>query len=197
MKRQRTNQKIFKIFDLVSQQIAEVFPYILGFYIVCLIISLFSERWKLFFNWSAFHVSVILLGILVLFARQGKKFKETKKSLLLTIENLSEKITRKNLIKIGFLAIVLVFSLFWQINPINFLVLAYALISILFVVESRVSATIALLFLFFCPILLIAKKDPLAEKMAIYAYDFLIIAALARLREYQREEKAKKVIHSH
>ena len=288
MKRRKTNKKIFKTFNLVLEQISEVFPYILGFYVVCLILSYFFERWKLFFNWPVFHISVILLGILVLVGRQRERlfillsgikrkkffeyqkkipkytlpkfrsqsiaikgpqiklsfikstlvllkdkwgnawgifkrllfisrgvfiviikeiikllgnffifiFQETKRLLFGTIQNLAEKLTGKNLIKIGFLAIVLIFSLFRQINPINFLVLAYALISVLFILESRIAAVIVLLFLISCPILLIFKKMPIAEATAVYAYYFLIIATATQLREYWRETRPKKVIHS-
>ena len=266
------NEKIKTIFKLVLSQIAEVFPYVLGVYIVCLIISYFFERWKLFFNWPVFHISVILFGILSLLEYQGKRFilsfrsgrkkffkyqkkiskdvlskfknqpiaikglraklsfvkialillkdkrervwrlvgsllsilgnaliatiKEIIKLLLDTIHNLAEKLTRKNLIKIGFLAIVLIFLLFRQMNPINFLIMAYGLISILFILESRIAATVALLFLISCPVLLILKKAPFAEAMAVYAYYFLIITVATQLREYCRKERPKKVIHS-
>lgn len=287
MKRRKTNKKIFKTFNLVLEQITEVFPYILGFYVICLAFSYFFERWKLFFNWPLFHISVVSLGILVLFGRQGKRsilslrairkkflkhkkkilkdvlpkfrnqpgaikdiqtkipiiksilallkekwgnvwgiskrllfisrgaliviikeiikllgnffifvFQETKRLLFGTIQNLAEKLTGKNLIKIGFLAIILIFLLFRQMNPINFLVLAYALVSVLFILESRIAAVIALLFLISCPILLIFKKMPIAETTAVYAYYFLIIAVVTQIREYWREARARKVIHS-
>jgi len=41
--------------------------------------------------------------------------------------------------------------------------------------EGRVSVGVALFFLAMCPFLLIFKKDPIAEKAAIWAYMFLVV----------------------
>ncbi|MEK7172669.1 MAG: hypothetical protein AAB740_01675, partial [Patescibacteria group bacterium] len=74
MKRKKTNKKIFKIFNLILEQIAEVFPYILGFYIACLILSYLFVHWRLFFNWPVFHISVVILGALALLSEKGRRF---------------------------------------------------------------------------------------------------------------------------
>lgn len=214
----RVNEKIKAIFNLVLEQIAEVFPYILGFYVVCLFSSYLFVHWKLFFNWPVFHISVVILGVLALLSKKGRrfflirqrltwekfinfvtKFKLSKikpRSLVISIFARMKKLSEIGYIKIGFVMIILVYSLYKGLGPIDFLVFGYALVSILFILESRIAAVIALLFLVSCPILLILKKAPLAETMAVYAYYFLIIAVAIQIREYWREERVKKVIHS-
>ena len=223
MKRKKTNQKIFKISNLVLQQITEVFPYILGFYVICLILSYFFERWKLFFNWPVFHSSVIILGVLSLLSKKGKRFlffliqrrlirekfinfvtkfklfklSEIKpRNLVIFVFARIRKLSEISYIKIGFIIIILAYSLYKGLNLIDFLVFSYALVSIAFILESRIAAVIALLFLISCPVLLILKKAPFAEAMAVYAYYFLIITVATQLREYCRKERPKKVIHS-
>ena len=219
MSQKKTDEKFGRILDLVLEQIADVYLYFLGFYIVCLIMSLFLERWQGFFNWPAFHAAVVALGILSLASEKGKKFilsqsklikfgrgpklgfvKTMLKSLtlfiLLKILWKIKTLTKKDYLKIGLILLISIYFLSKEINPINFLVLAYALVSILFIIESRISASIALLFLISCPILLILKKEGIAETMAIYAYYFLVITVVTQIREYWREEKLKKVIHS-
>jgi len=215
------NEKIKTIFKLVLSQIAEVFPYVLGVYIVCLIISYFFERWKLFFNWSVFHSSVAVLGVLALSSKKGRRFflvqrrltwekfinfvtkfklfklSEIKpRSLVISILARIRKLSKIGYIKIGFVMIILAYSLYKGLNLIDFLVFSYALVSIAFILESRIAAVIALLFLISCPVLLILKKAPFAEAMAVYAYYFLIITVATQLREYCRKERPKKVIHS-
>ena len=44
--------------------------------------------------------------------------------------------------------------------------------------EGRVSIAIALFFLTLCPFLLIFKKEPIAEKAAIWAYMFLVVGVI-------------------
>jgi len=220
-KNMMVNEKIKTIFKLVLSQIAEVFPYVLGVYIVCLIISYFFERWKLFFNWSVFHSSVAVLGVLALSSKKGRRFflvqrrltwekfinfvtkfklfklSEIKpRSLVISILARIRKLSKIGYIKIGFVMIILAYSLYKGLNLIDFLVFSYALVSIAFILESRIAATVALLFLISCPVLLILKKAPFAEAMAVYAYYFLIIVVATQLREYCRKERPKKVIHS-
>jgi hypothetical protein len=68
------------------------------------------------------------------------------------------------------------------------LVLIYFGISILWKLESRISAVLALLFLVSCPILLIIKNDALAELFAIYAYYFLVITVAGEIMALKNEK---------
>jgi len=214
----RINEKFKTIFELVLEQIADIYLYFLEFYVVCLILSYFFERWKLFFNWPAFHLSVILLGILSLISKQGREFilsqkkplfelikfpksiftiiKSIAKNLVFLTASKLKRLKKRDYLKFVSILLILIYSLSKGINPINFFILAYALVSILFVIESRIAAGIALLFLTSCPILLIFKKEAMAETIAIYAYYFLVITIITQIRECWQEERAKKVIHS-
>jgi hypothetical protein len=55
--------------------------------------------------------------------------------------------------------------------------------------EGRVSVAGALMFLSTCPFLLIFKKDPVAEKAAIWAYMFLVVGTIQMFVEFAKEEK--------
>ncbi|MGB9911201.1 MAG: hypothetical protein ACPLKP_01205 [Microgenomates group bacterium] len=57
--------------------------------------------------------------------------------------------------------------------------------------EGRDSVKVALGLLILCPILLILKKDFLAEKSAIWVYVFLVIGVIQMMFEVLREEKVK------
>lgn len=101
--------------------------------------------------------------------------------------------TKPLIFKIAFIAVAVIYFLFFkEMEIIDFWVLCYAMISILFILDSRFAAGTALLLLVICPFLLILKKDNMAEVVAIYAYYFLIITVITAIRECLREEKAKK-----
>lgn len=93
-----------------------------------------------------------------------------------------------------FLIIILMgFALSKNIAMIDFWILLYALLSILFIIESRIAASLALICLICCPFLLVFKQDILAEAMAVYAYYFLIITVLTQIREIKKEGEKKSV----
>ena len=55
--------------------------------------------------------------------------------------------------------------------------------------EGRVSIGFALFFLILCPFLLIFGKELIAEKVAIWAYMFLVVGVIQMFIEYIREGK--------
>jgi len=75
----------------------------------------------------------------------------------------------------------------------NFIILFFTglwiLIVKLYKFEGRISVVIAFLFLMMCPFLLIFKKDLIAEKVAIWVYIFLVIAAVQMTIGYMKEQK--------
>ncbi len=58
--------------------------------------------------------------------------------------------------------------------------------------KGRISVTGALGFLITCPILLILKKDLIAEKAAIWAYMFLVVGIVQMVIEFLQETKKTK-----
>lgn len=128
------------------------------------------------------------LGILILFILfLVKNLSLLLKKILWKIKTL----TKKDYLKIGLILLILGYSLFKEINPINFLILGYALVSVLFILESRIAGVVALICLGSCPILLILKKQGFAETMAIYAYYFLLITVVTQIANFVRNSKAK------
>ncbi len=278
--------RIKQIIKLVLNDIANAYSYIFVFYVINLILSFFFESWKLFFYWPAFHIIVIIFGILSFYSEKGKEIKlkvyqtinsssykaskvenykvnkiesgkrkmkikdahivyELKKLSVKIISDLAKrkmtfnsfkiynkiflgiiykatktvkaiailffliakqvleiliyfailkikKLKKIEYLKIGIIIIVLGYAINNKIDIINFSILAYALISILFILDSRIAAAIALLLLISVPFLLINKNEVLAEQMAIYVYYFLVITVLTQIREYRKEELESK-----
>jgi len=246
--------KISRIIKLVLNDIAEFFPYFLAFYIIAVLLSLFSTSWKMFFNWPAFHTTTVVLGVLSIFGNPSKtivrEIRDKAKSPIKTIfskilqpsirktnrlkyiiywllfrayrlsiivfytirwllilltsilsiivrslANLLikkvKKLSRYEYEKVILVFVVLIFALYKNIDVFDFMVLSYALISFLFFIDSRITATVALTLLIFCPIFLIIKKDALAELFGIYTYYFLIITVIAQIKECYRQSKSQ------
>jgi len=102
-----------------------------------------------------------------------------------------KRLGRRDQIKVGIIVAILIFALIKSIGIIDFIVLTYAIASILFIFESRISAVLALVLLASCPFFLMFKKDDIAEVMAIYAYYFLVITVFTQIAEYMKENKSK------
>jgi hypothetical protein len=58
--------------------------------------------------------------------------------------------------------------------------------------DSRVIASLALISLSSCPVLLQMKQDKIAEEMAVYAYFFLVMTVVLQIVEYIREGREEK-----
>lgn len=99
----------------------------------------------------------------------------------------------RNWIKIFIIAVVLIFAIYYETEVIEFLILLYALMSILFILDSRYAAGAALVFLISCPFLIIFKEDAVAELSAIYAYYFLVITVITQIRELKKEGNNNKI----
>ena len=91
--------------------------------------------------------------------------------------------------KVMVIAILLIVASLKGVGAFNFLILFYALISVLFILDSRWSAAAAVLLLASCPVLLILKREGWAESAAIYAYYFLVITVVTQVRELRIEKR--------
>jgi len=158
------------------------------------------KKIKINFRRPNFKFDGIKLGVKSSFklcCRQGRKvcgiFFIFLKKIILSLKKLLLFIWQKYswmfFAKIAIVIIILVLSLYYNITLPNFLTLAYALIAFLFVLDSRYAAGVALLCLAACPILLIYKKDAIAELFAVYAYYFLVITVVGALIEINLKKR--------
>ncbi len=53
----------------------------------------------------------------------------------------------------------------------------------IFILDSRISFLIALLFLVFCPLLVLMGKPAMSESMAVFVFYFLCIGTVSELLE--------------
>jgi len=215
----RINSKI--LLAELKEKIRNFYPYLLGFYLLSLVVANFWKDWSRFFNWPAFHGVIIFFTLILISTFKFKIhlknyfkikdfklrrhfiititknsahrfYKELRKYFSLIYAKLAS-LSRRTWLKIFIIAIVLILAIFKEIAIFDFLVLVYALISVLFILDSRYAAGTALVFLAACPFLLILKKDLWAESSAIYAYYFLVITVITQIRELKKEDKKSSI----
>jgi hypothetical protein len=187
------------ILKLVADDIASIFPYFLAFYIISLFVSIFFTQWRGYFYWPAFNLSVVFLALISLGSEKVRIFLKsiangkgvTQKSGTMVrrgILSLKKSFWKKNLRKSDYLKLVailliLIFSLFQGIYVFDFFVLFFGLVSVLFVLDMRLSAGCALVLLAACPFLLAFNENAFAETAAVYAYYFLVITVFTGIAE--------------
>lgn len=98
------------------------------------------------------------------------------------------KMTPKKYANIGIFVIALAMGIYFQWTIMEILIFLIFIGIILRSVSSRILAMPALFFLVLTPFMLIFKQDDWAEKMAIYAYYFLIMAVIMGIREVRKED---------
>jgi hypothetical protein len=141
-----------------------------------------KQKLNLFFKFKILF-SALADSFNNLIIKQGTAF-------FLFLKNKIGKVTLITWIKVAFIAAVLILALCLDIGVLEFIILGYGLISVIFILESRWPAIAAVIFLGLCPIFLILKKDGLAEVTSIYAYYFLIIVVLTQIRDWSGKYKA-------
>ena len=72
----------------------------------------------------------------------------------------------------------------FEFEILSLIVWFYFLFAVLYVFESRISASIAILLLGYALMTLILKDTGLARDFAVYAFYFLIITIITHMREY-------------
>lgn len=184
---------IFK--DLISQ-ISNFFSYFFVFYVVSLVIALFSETWRSFFYWKAFHISILIMAILAIINKKNRvQVKTIKKDVFFWNKSIGFlDLESKKIAYFKFLVIllILIYSIFNNIPSVEFIILVFGLISIFFAIDSKISAGVAILILFYCVILTIYKKDSLAETYSTYAYYLLIILVITQIKGQIKKVPEKK-----
>lgn len=189
----------------IKDRIRGFYPYFLGFYLLSLAVSIFSRIWSAFFYWPGFHLAITYFTLLFVLTFKIK-FKldrqlritglvkqsvadawlEFRRYLGLVCARLA-RVTGRTWLKLILLVAGLVMAILHGIEVVDFLTLAYALVSILFILDSHWSAGLALVLLAACPVLLMFKSEILAENIAVFAYYFLVITVLTQLRELKKE----------
>lgn len=213
------DSKTVRVLKLVANDVAAFFPYFFGFWLVSLCVSIFFPAWRAYFNWPAFDLCVLFLALISLWSdpvqnfwrgvkdvskKGGEKgFEVFARAVILgaalvpiwkKILSWQKGLRRSDYYKIAATVLILGFSLFQGIYVVDFFVLLFGLISVLFGLDMRISAGCALALLVLCPLLLVFNQNGFAETAAVYAYYFLVIAVFTAIGDHIRE--GKKVIHS-
>ncbi len=91
------------------------------------------------------------------------------------------------------LILIIVSLLFiWQFSLEAIIFLTLFIAFALYGWDSRILATGALITLISCPILLLVKQDVYAERIAVYAYYFLVMTVVLQIIEYKRHPELFK-----
>ena len=212
------DSKTVRVLKLVADDVAAFFPYFFGFWLISFCVSIFFPTWRGYFNWPAFDLSVLFLALISLWSdtvqnfwkgvrgiskKGGEKgFEVFARAVILgaalipiwkKILSWQKGLGRSDYYKIAAMVLVLGFSLFQGIYVVDFFVLLFGLISVLFGLDMRISAGCALALLVLCPFLLAFNQNGFAETAAVYAYYFLVIAVCTAIGDHLRE--GKKVMH--
>jgi hypothetical protein len=213
-----TPSKTVRVLKLVADDVAATFPYFFGFYVISLCVSIFFPAWRDYFNWPAFHASVIFLALISLSSDTVQNFlgemkdasgvakgKFLFKKFFTAIFSIvvvpvwkrflswQKSLGKSDYYKIAAMILILGFSLFEGIYVVDFFVLIFGLISVLFGLDMRISAGCALILLALCPFLLAFNEGVFAETAAVYAYYFLVIAVLTGIGDYMRDKELSTV----
>ena len=89
----------------------------------------------------------------------------------------------KTLFQVSLALVILTQALVLHWGPEAIFFVTWLLLALTVQHDSRLSAVMGLVFLAICPFLLVAKKGPVAEQAANYAYFFLAIGVLVQLEE--------------
>jgi hypothetical protein len=100
-------------------------------------------------------------------------------------------ISRKNLHTI-LLIIILTLFLIWKFSIETVILWMIFFTFLLYKWDSRILVGVVLAFLASCPILLIFKKEDIAEQMAIYAYCFLAMTVVLQVVEFKKHPEVSE-----
>lgn len=196
--------KYTQVRDLIITRMAALYPYLLLFFVVLFIFSFLFSFVNDFIHWKALLVCLFLFMIVCLPSRAGriaikkelrerKLFWEGARQGRLFISRLlgrAKSISRGEYLK-AFFVFGVVMYVSDLLGALDLVVLAYALASVLFRFDHRISAVVVLALLAMIPFVSVIREDSFAERLAIYAYYFLVITAITKLCSIKKEEKGK------
>jgi hypothetical protein len=93
---------------------------------------------------------------------------------------------RKQILKTYLLLIIVALMLIWGIGTELVIFWTIFLMFAFYSWDNRITAVGAIISLATCPILLIAKQDVAAERVAVYAFFFLTMTVTLQIVEYKR-----------
>ncbi|MCX6759622.1 MAG: hypothetical protein NT012_03620 [Candidatus Nealsonbacteria bacterium] len=110
---------------------------------------------------------------------------------LKTSKKTRKDISRKKLHTI-LLIIILTLLLMWKFSIETVILWMIFFTFLLYKWDSRILVGVVLAFLASCPILLVFKKEDIAEQMAIYAYCFLAMAVILQVVEFKKHPEVSE-----
>jgi hypothetical protein len=110
---------------------------------------------------------------------------------VILIKGKLQQISSRDWLRIISIAIIMIWAWSRGLGLVDSVVLLYALVSVLFILDSRLAAGAALVLLAACPFLLLGHRDAWAETTAVYAYYFLVITVVTMIRELALDKKKK------
>lgn len=189
-------------------RVKEIYPYFLGFYIICLLIAVSANDWRELFYWPALHISFLVFTLIFISAFSGSGL-AVRFNAFASFGRAAYRAGRfvLGVVKAGWLGVlrawqswswsargraallilVPLVALWQQASWWEVFTLIYAAWSIIYILDSRIAAAVALVYLAACPLLLWLNRGPLAESAAVYAFYFLVITVLTQLRELRRD----------
>jgi hypothetical protein len=180
-------QTISVILKDVARNIAVVYPFVLFFYIVAIVSGHFYKPVGQIFYWPGFHGTMLFLTLVVLLSGQFSSLLSHPKNFFGLIWSRVARLNKVDCLKIGILAVGLAIAIYLQVPVFpEGAILAYGLISFLWIITSRIAAILALAMLIVCGFSAALKFPEISNISALYAFYFLIIAVLTQIRESRK-----------
>ncbi len=92
------------------------------------------------------------------------------------------------------LSIILSLLLLWQLSDGIIVFTTIFFIFLLYKWDIRIIVGASFIFLASCPVLVIYKRENIAELTAVYAYYFLLMVVILQVKEYLEESRKKKIV---
>jgi len=200
MKSSRPSNKISVrlVFELVLDDIARYYPFLLAFYAAALVLAVFLPSWSVAIYWPAFHGAVVILGAISLGSRRVREL-GLRKSLggvaasLVAAAAAARRWRPVTNAKLATMILGVGLGLFLGANPWETLVLIYALATILFFTAgARIAIALALALLLVCPVASWLGNNAVADQFAIFAFYFLVITVSSQSAALFKQKEAVK-----
>jgi hypothetical protein len=175
-----------KVFDRLCDDVANIYLFFLVAYIVTGILSRSYAPLRTLIFWPAFHVCMVLLGLLTLLSIR-------RRGLRLFIAHQLAQVRRVRplaALKIAAIAGLVIWALMVGADLVAIALLVFGGAAVLFrTIDERLPAAIAATMLVSIPLLQLMDEQRAASWMAVYAFEALTIVVLSAVARVLQEPK--------
>jgi hypothetical protein len=164
--------------------IAVVCPFFLAFYFFAIVVSNYSPVWYKYFYWPAMHGSIVIFATMTFASARARGVLWHPGRAWFFLKALQKQISFLDYAKAVILVASLGYAFSRAVEVMDMTILVYGLVSIFWFRKNGTARTIMLIFLALTLAALLGQKERLAEDVASYTFDFMIIAVILEALNY-------------